>query len=170
MPSGPGPMSNPYFTEILSVLNAHEVEYLLVGGYAVAWHGRLRATEDLDLWVRTDPVNLERLQRALEEYFGTPLTAEQAKQLRDPSFMVSFGRPPSAIDLHMSQLSADFGQAWSKREPAEFMDVPLFVIDRRTLAAIKKDSATKRIHGSPKFHTDLADVAWLEGHDERNGA
>jgi hypothetical protein len=159
-------MSNPYFTEILSVLNAHGVEYLLVGGYAVAWHGRLRSTEDLDLWVRSEPANLQRLQRALEEYFGAPLTHEQAGQLKNPDFMVSFGRPPSAIDLHMSQLSADFEQAWSRRERTEFMNVPLFVIDRRTLAEIKKASAAKRVHGSPKFHSDLADVAWLEGQDE----
>ena len=63
---------NPDFRDLLSVFNANGVEYLVVGAYALAAHGRVRATGDLDVWVRAAPENAARVINALTE-FGAPL-------------------------------------------------------------------------------------------------
>ena len=60
------------FEELLAILNAREVRYLVVGGYAVAFHAQPRATKDLDLWVKPDLANASALYDALAE-FGAPL-------------------------------------------------------------------------------------------------
>ena len=63
----------PDFREFLRLLNAHQVEYLLVGGYAVAYHGYPRATGDIDIWVALNLRNAERVVAALKEFgFGLP--------------------------------------------------------------------------------------------------
>ena len=72
---------NPDFKDLLSALNAHEVEYLVVGAHALAAHGHIRATKDLDVWVRPSADNAERVLRALAE-FGAPLQDLRARATR----------------------------------------------------------------------------------------
>lgn len=64
---------NQDFRDLLSAFNAHGVEYLVVGGHAVAAHGHVRATKDLEVWVRPDLANGDRVLRALTA-FGAPLS------------------------------------------------------------------------------------------------
>ena len=62
---------NRDFRDLLAEFNAHGVEYLIVGAHALAAHGHVRATKDLDVWIRADSANAERVIRALTA-FGTP--------------------------------------------------------------------------------------------------
>lgn len=59
---------NPDFRELLQLLNSEGVRYLVVGGYAVNFHGHHRNTKDLDVWIATDPRNAESLSRALQRF------------------------------------------------------------------------------------------------------
>ena len=64
---------NPDFKELLLAFNAQKVEYLIVGAHALAAHGHVRATKDLDLWVRPEKANAQRVLQALSD-FGAPLS------------------------------------------------------------------------------------------------
>lgn len=64
---------NPDFKELLLAFNAHNVEYLIVGAHALAAHGHVRATKDLDVWVRPDESNAKKVLQALSD-FGAPLS------------------------------------------------------------------------------------------------
>ncbi len=65
-------MVNRDFRDLLAVFNAHGVEYLVVGAHALAAHGHVRATKDLDVWVRPEADNAKRVLQALHS-FGAPL-------------------------------------------------------------------------------------------------
>ena len=86
------------FREFLRLLNAHHVEYLLVGGYAVGLHGYPRATIDLDVWITATPPNAERLVDALRE-FGFDVPALEPSIFTNPSSIVRFGTPPFRIEV-----------------------------------------------------------------------
>ncbi len=95
------------FRDCIAFLNTREVVFVLVGGFAVGWHGVVRATGDIDFLYEQDPENVARLCKALED-FGAP------KQFIDPAFLLSanavtqIGNPPLRIDL----LSAISGVAF----------------------------------------------------------
>ena len=74
---------NRDFRDLFAALNAAEARYLLVGGYAVAYHGRPRYTKDLDVWVEADPDNAPRVLIALRE-FGAPLAGLAMEDLSRP--------------------------------------------------------------------------------------
>ena len=86
------------FKELLSVFNAQDVKYLVVGGYAVSFHAQPRATKDLDIFIKADPTNAEATYRALG-VFGAPLGEITIEDLADPNKFIRFGQPPIAIDI-----------------------------------------------------------------------
>jgi hypothetical protein len=83
------------FVDLLHALAAAEARYLLVGGYAVAIHGRPRATKDLDLWVEPTAGNAKRVPRALVD-FGAPLQDLTERDLATPGVWFQMGIPRSA--------------------------------------------------------------------------
>jgi hypothetical protein len=87
---------NRDFRDLLAAFNAHAVEYLLVGAHALAAHGLVRATNDLDLWVRPDTKNAERTLRALTE-FGAPLHDLTVQDLTAPGLIFQIGVDPIRI-------------------------------------------------------------------------
>jgi hypothetical protein len=137
---------------MLSVLLAENVEFLLVGSYAVAAHGRARATEDLDIWVHLTVDNSQKVMRALVR-FGAPTTSLSEKDFQDPDVVFQMGAPPLRIDLLTAIDGVNFPEAWSKRQEwiVEGLSVP--VLGRSDLIANKK--AVGRAKG-------LADVEALE--------
>ena len=144
----------PDLKELLSVLNAHSVKYLVVGAYAVSVHAQPRATKDLDIWVKPDPENAEYLFSALRE-FGAPLeglaTADFAE--RGPFFRM--GREPVAVDILTEIPGVEFDSAWERRVEQMVDDggnVEAHFISREDLTAAKLAS------GRPQ---DLADVEAL---------
>lgn len=144
---------NRDFDEMLAALSAAGAEFLVVGAYAVAVHGRPRATGDLDLWVRPTADNAERVWRALAA-FGAPLQELTTEDLTRPDLIFQIGVPPARIDVMTGISGVSFDEAWPNR-----VMVP---VAGRTTPVIGRDDLirNKRATGRPR---DLADLAELEG-------
>jgi hypothetical protein len=115
------------FREFIGLLNSHEVEYLVVGGYAVAMHGRPRHTGDLDVWVRRSPENAAKLTRALREFGLGALGLEEADFLKEEQ-VVKLGYPLFRIDLLTDIDGVDVGTAWLGRKSFTYDGLALNVI------------------------------------------
>ena len=102
------------FKDLLSAFHAHSVKYLIVGGYAVSFHGQPRATKDLDLFIKADPTNAKAAYAALVA-FGAPLADMRADDLADPRQFIRFGREPAAVDILPGIDGVDFDAAWERR-------------------------------------------------------
>jgi len=139
------------FKDLLEVLARERVRYLLVGGYAVAFHSTPRFTRDIDLWIDSSPDNVEATARALE-LFGAPDEVLSAWRDAAPDEIVYFGRPPFRVDLLRDLPGADFAEAFARREIGEWEGVPVVVIGIDDLIA------TKEAAGRPH---DLLDVKAL---------
>jgi hypothetical protein len=143
---------NPDFKELLLAFNAHRVEYLIVGAHALAAYGHVRATKDLDLWVRPHERNAQRILGALAD-FGAPLADLTAHDLNTKGTVFQIGIPPLRIDIITHIDGVEFADAWPDRLETVFGGVPAFVISRHHLITNKKTSARLQ---------DLADVQQLE--------
>ena len=146
---------NPDFSEILLAFNVHHVEYLLVDAHALAVYGHVRATKDLDVWVRPDSENAKRVLMALSA-FGAPLGDLDRDDLSNAGTIFQIGVPPLRIDVITAIDGVDFADAWPDRFKTSFGGVPVFVISRHHLITNKKASARLQ---------DLADVERLEAND-----
>jgi predicted nucleotidyltransferase len=142
------------FLDLLRSLNDAGADYLLVGGYAVNAYGHVRATEDLDVWVRASEDNAVRVLRALDD-FGMPPgldpTVFQSVQGTPPTGF-RFGRRPVSVDLLTSIQGVRFDDAWAARESLQLDGIEVSLIGRDHLIQ------AKRACGRPK---DLADIAAL---------
>jgi uncharacterized nucleotidyltransferase DUF6036 len=137
--------------EFIELLNSHEVEYLIVGGHAVAFHGYPRLTVDIGCFVRPSTANARRLTAVLQAFgFGT-VVDEQA--FTSPDKIIQLGRPPNRIDLLTGISGISFDEAWENRVSAQLDGVPVAFIGRETLLR------NKRASGRAK---DLADIAEIE--------
>lgn len=143
---------SPDFRDLLSEFNAHCVEYLVVGAYALAAHGRVRATGDLDVWVRPDASNARRVLDALRA-FGAPLQDLTEGDLSHPGTVFQVGVVPLRIDVLTGIDGVDFDEAWAGRITAKFADQTVPVLSVAHL--IKNKRAVGRAQ-------DLADLEWLE--------
>ncbi|HKZ81218.1 MAG TPA: hypothetical protein VJ124_23310 [Pyrinomonadaceae bacterium] len=146
---------SPDFKELLLALNAHGVEYLIVGAHALAVYGHVRATKDLDVWVRPDQENAKRILSALSA-FGAPLADLTIEDLTKAGTVFQIGIAPLRIDLMTAIDGVDFSQAWPDRIQTSFAGAPVFVISRHHLITNKR--ATARLQ-------DLADAERLEAQD-----
>lgn len=143
------------FKELLSVLNAHRVKYLVVGGYAVSLHAEPRATKDLDVLIGPSAENGKAVFAALAK-FGAPLEGLTPKDFVEPGNFFRMGTPPVMVDILSSIKGVDFDQAWERR--VEFPVDPglnAMFISREDLLA------SKLAAGRPQ---DLADAAALGEH------
>jgi hypothetical protein len=138
--------------EFIELLNSHGVEFLVVGGHAVAFHGHPRFTGDIDFWIRAEIDNATRLLSALRS-FGFEQLALTADDFTTPGRIVQLGHPPNRIDLLTSISGVAFEAAWAAREMATLDGLPVFFLGWRSLIDNKLAS------GRPK---DLADVAKLK--------
>lgn len=139
------------FVEFLKLLNENEVEYLVVGGYAVGHHGYVRATADFDVWIRSSRSNAERLVDAMRE-FGFDLPDVNPELFLVPDRVVRMGTPPVRLEVQTTISGVDFNDCWKDREVAEWDGVTVNVI---SLEALKTN---KRAAGRPQ---DLADLDHL---------
>ena len=140
------------FKDLLETFNAHNVDYFVVGGYAVGFHAQPRATSDLDLRVRADAVNAGAIYRALAE-FAAPLQNMPVQDFEAEGFWYSFGNPPFRVDILMSETGVKFDQAWGNRVEIELGGTRVFFISIDDLMANKKAAGRAR---------DLADLEELE--------
>lgn len=141
--------------EFVGLLNSHGVEYLIVGGHAVAYHGYPRYTGDLDVFVRRSDENAAKLIALLID-FGFGALDLDATAFTEPDTVVQLGHPPNRVDLITQISGVEFGDAWETRVDALLDGIPVPMLGRNELLA------NKRASGRAK---DLADLRELE---ERN--
>lgn len=143
---------NRDFRDLLAAFNAEGVEYLVVGAHALAAHGHVRATKDLDVWVRPSARNARRVRRALTA-FGAPLRGLEEADLARPGLVFQIGVAPLRIDVLTSIDGVTFAPAWRSRIRTRFADEPAAVLSYRHLLRNKRASGRLQ---------DLADVEALQ--------
>jgi hypothetical protein len=145
---------NPDFRDLFSAFSAAGARYLLVGGYAVAFHAEPRFTKDLDLWIERSEPNAKRALEALRA-FGAPTGEWSAADLAVPDRVLQIGVPPNRVDIVTSIDGVEFQDAWPNRVETDYGDQRIWVIGRADLIT------NKRAAGRPQ---DLLDLTVLERH------
>lgn len=155
---------NEDFQDLLVALQESDARFVLVGAHALAVHGVVRATGDLDVFVSPDAENALRVLRALRA-FGAPVGAHGLTKddLARPGTVYQMGLPPRRIDILNEISGCSFDEVWARRVLVDLDDLQLPVIGREDLVT------NKRASGRPK---DLLDVELLTeagvlGADER---
>ncbi len=139
------------FKELLELFNKHKVEYLIVGGYALAFHGAPRFTQDIDLFVRPTGENAERVLLALNEFgFGSINLSKE--DFTTPGMIVQFGVAPVRIDVVTSVSGVSWEKADAGKVAGFYADTPVFFIGREDFIT------NKRTTGRAK---DTADIEAL---------
>jgi hypothetical protein len=143
---------NPDFIDLLRAFIAADVRFLVVGAYALAVHGRPRATGDLDLWIDATPENARKVLQALT-HFGAPVEQISEDDFSEPGVVYQIGVAPGRVDI-LTQLSGlAFSEAWPRRVTRPFGDVEVDFIGRGDLIHNKRATGRAR---------DLADIEDLE--------
>lgn len=140
------------FRDLLRSFVDREVRFLVVGAYALAIHGRPRATGDLDVWVEATAENAARAYAALEE-FGAPLRELSREDLAQPGTVFQIGLPPLRIDVLTRITGVEFAGAWERRIEADFEGVRVPVIGREDFLTNKRATGRTR---------DIADAESLD--------
>lgn len=145
---------NPDFRDFISALNKEQVEYILIGGYAVVLHGYSRTTGDMDVWVRPTSENYQKLVKAFTR-FGMPVfdMTEQKFLATDQYDVFSFGVPPVAIDILTAPKGLEFTSAHKNSSIYSFENLSVRVIQYADLITAKKAAGRNR---------DLNDIEQLE--------
>jgi hypothetical protein len=146
---------NPDYRDMLSAFEEEGVKYLLVGAYALAVHGHVRATGDIDLWVETSEDNASRIMAALGR-FGAPLHQIEERDFETLGTVFQIGVAPRRIAILTTIDAVDFDAARSEREEVRVAGLRVPVISRRHLLQNKR--ATGRAQ-------DQADALRLEGEE-----
>ena len=144
--------THPDFKDLLALLNEHKVEYIIVGAYALAFHGAPRFTGDIDIYVNPTKENANRIVSALFAFgFGTlGLTPEDFQK---PDQVIQLGVPPVRIDLITSITGVSWDQANAGKISGNYGNIPVSFLGRAQYIANKK--ATGRAK-------DWADIEALE--------
>jgi hypothetical protein len=140
------------FLDLLRAFIAAEVRFVIVGAYALAVHGRPRATGDLDILVEPSPENAPRVLQGLRA-FGAPLESVTEKDFSVPGIVFQIGLPPRRIDILTELTGVSFVDAWTDRVRHPFGPLTVDFIGREVLIR------NKRAAGRPQ---DLADIDTLE--------
>lgn len=140
------------FKEFIKLLNEHKVKYLIVGGYAVNFHGYPRYTRDIDFWLWLSDSNLKNLISALKD-FGFGSLNLKIEELKDPTNIIQLGYEPHRIDLLMDVDGVDFDDCFERKTMAELDDIKINFLSLQDLITAKK--AMGRLQ-------DLADAEQLE--------
>ncbi len=144
---------NKDFRDFIGCLNKHKVEYLIVGGYAVALHGHPRYTKDLDVFINITIDNAQKLVDAIID-FGFSSLQLNVNDFTEPGNIIQLGYPPNRIDLITSATGLEFDQAWPARIVIDIEGLDVNFIDLEHL--IRNKRATGR-------YQDLADIENLSG-------
>lgn len=144
-------MFNQDFKEFFESLNDNNVHYLVVGGYAVAFHGHPRFTKDIDIWVERSSENSHALILAIEQ-FGMGSLGLKEEDFLLPDQIVQIGYPPDRIDILVSITGVEFSECYPKRMVTILNGVKINFIDLEDLKQNKKASGRLQ---------DLADLEKL---------
>lgn len=145
-------MLNQDFREFIQSLNDNRVRYLIIGGYAVAFHGHPRYTKDIDIWIEMSSENAANLLKALEQ-FGFGSLGLRESDFLVPGQVIQLGQPPNRIDLLCFVSGLEFADCYDSRLTVEVDGVPVSFIDLENLR--KNKAASGRLQ-------DLADLENLQ--------
>lgn len=145
---------SPDTLEFIRLLRAHNVQYVVVGGEAVIFHGYPRFTGDIDFFFGDSEQNIQAMFALLQEFWSGKIPGiETAEELAEPGVVVQFGRPPNRIDLLNRIDGVSFDEAWKRRIELRVtginQEIPLFMLDLQSLLR------NKRASGRPKDLDDL---------------
>ncbi|MDT5062959.1 MAG: hypothetical protein QOH63_3418 [Acidobacteriota bacterium] len=129
----------PDFKEFLRLLNARQVEYLLIGGYAVGYYGYPRATADMDIWIAINRHNAEKVVAVLREY-GFDLPELSPELFLEEDRMIRMGVPPLRLEVITSISGVRFEECYAERVPVMVGGVEASLISLRHLKINKKAS------------------------------
>ena len=141
----------PDFKELLALFNANQVDYMVIGGYALAFHGAPRFTGDLDIFVKPDPENARRIMEALDQ-FGFQSVELSVDDFRRPDRVVQLGVPPVRVDILTAITGVSWAEAAAGRVVGKYGDIPVYYIGRKQFSVNKRATGRKR---------DLADLEAL---------
>lgn len=139
------------FREFLALLNAHKVDFIIVGGYALAFHGAPRYTGDIDIFIKSDKNNAKRIINVLKD-FGFSTLELSIEDFQKEDNVIQLGLPPVRIDIITSISGVSWTQAEASKERGEYGDVPVFYLGKDQYLA------NKRATGRAK---DIADIEAL---------
>ena len=140
-------MSEKDFSEFIRILVRHRVRFLIVGGYAMARHGLIRATNDVYVLIDTRETNAARVRAATREFVGAE---PSAKALKPPRGMFRIGSPAAHVDVTTKiDGIGSFDRAWDCRVRGDFFGVPVAYLSLDDMIR------TKRAANRPKDHADL---------------
>ncbi len=139
------------FKELLTLLNVHKVEYIIVGAHALAYHGSPRYTGDMDIYVRPNTENARQIMKALTEFgFGSVGLSEA--DFSEPDKVVQLGYPPVRIDIITSVSGVSWDEVFSGKVAGSYGNVPLYYMGRQQYILNKRALDRKK---------DLADLEAL---------
>jgi predicted nucleotidyltransferase len=142
---------HPDFKDFLRLLTSYNVRYLLVGGYAVGYHGYPRATGDMDIWIEMSESNSINIVSAFRD-FGMPDETISKDLFLEKNKVIRIGVPPVRLEVITSASGVDFNECYSDREVVEIDGIPINLI---SLQDLKKN---KRAAGR---HKDMEDMEHL---------
>lgn len=137
------------FRDFLKCLNDHGVEYLLIGGHAVAYHGYVRPTQDMDVWIAVNRSNAERMVAAVNDFVGGQVRSVEPDWFLDQEQVTRFGVRPNLIEILTKIDGSEFANAFPRRVVAELDGV------RANVIGLEELKQNQRASGRNK---DLADL------------
>ncbi len=144
---------SPDFKEFLELLEKHKVQYLVVGGFALAWHGHPRYTGDIDIWIRVDEQNAHAMELVLLDFGFKSLQLTKGDFLAMGN-IIQLGHPPIRIDILTVADGVDFDDCYKRRLVKTIGALHLPFISREDFIRNKRASGRSQ---------DLTDLKKLEG-------
>jgi hypothetical protein len=138
----------PDFRDLLDFFNRHVVEYVIVGAYALAFHGAPRSTGDIDIFLKPSPDNSKRVLAVLED-FGFGSLGLREEDFLSADRIIQLGVVPVRVDLLLSITGVSWEEAEAGRIAAKYGDVSVWFLGRKEFVANKRATGRKK---------DLADL------------
>jgi predicted nucleotidyltransferase len=138
------------FREFIELLNKNNVRYIIIGGYAVVYHGYVRSTNDIDIWIDIREDNIKNVLKALDDFGFSSLNLKEEDF--SPNQIIQLGYPPNRIDLITTPAGIDFDTCYQSREQVTIDKILINIVNLENLLKLKKASNRTR---------DLADIEEL---------
>lgn len=138
------------FKEFIELLIKNNVRYIVIGGYAVVYHGHVRSTNDIDIWIDIQKDNIKRVLKALDEFGFSSLEIKDTDF--SPNQIIQLGYPPNRIDLITTPAGIDFETCYKTKEQVAIDNITVHIIDLENLIKTKRAANRTR---------DLADIEEL---------
>jgi len=132
------------FRGLLALFNEHKVEHMIIGAYALAFHGAPRYTGYIDVLVEPETSNAQRIMVALDE-FGFGSVGLEVEDFDVPDKVIQLGVPPVRVDIVTSITGVSWEEAFADRVEGKYGDIHVYYIGRKQLISNKRALGKKRI-------------------------